>query len=256
MSADRGCSVGGCLLPHCARGVCRPHYYQLRQSGAFAKANCSVNECDLPALNKGFCAKHYARWLRKGTMEISRLPPDPQRICSVDGCPRPSAARGWCKQHYTHWHKHGHPTEYNGPGQGWRPRGECPVCSSSQAASIDVMLFGGSPMRSLQSNVGITMGGIRRHARECLGLPEVTGTNRCIVCSHDLVDEIDAILEKRREIKARTGRKLFRDEWGLRSIAERFDVSKHSVYQHDTPEHQQRRALYELGRLNALKETA
>jgi hypothetical protein len=63
---------------------------------------CSLDGCDLPHCAKGLCSKHYAAAVRASRPKKVRG----GKICGVDGCDRPHVAKGMCRWHYNRdWHE-------------------------------------------------------------------------------------------------------------------------------------------------------
>jgi hypothetical protein len=62
------------------------------------QAHCDIDGCDKPHCAKGLCKMHYYRLRNTGTTDVA---PQPERAtCSVDGCPSVVKSRGYCNRHY------------------------------------------------------------------------------------------------------------------------------------------------------------
>lgn len=114
---------------------------------------------------------------------------------------------------------------------------------------VETLLLSGEPIESVADLIGRSVQAVYYHIRHA-DLPELPTRigRRCSVCLHPMVWDIDDALADRVERGNPRG--------SLAEIERAFGVGGHSLRNHATAEHQQRRALYELGRLNALKETA
>jgi hypothetical protein len=65
---ERTCSLPGCEARHCARGLCKKHYYAAGYG--FSPRRCRVVGCERMTTTKtgdGLCENHYARVRRHGT---------------------------------------------------------------------------------------------------------------------------------------------------------------------------------------------
>lgn len=247
----RICSVEGCAGTVLARGWCEKHYRKLRVA-ACEKGVCSVDDCVTGAHIRGMCPLHYARWKRTGSTEPTRM--DNQgKSCSIGGCLSPAKVRGWCPYHYSRWKRLGDP-EAAGVGQG-RRHVPCPVCYSPIASEIDGRLMDGASLRSIASTTEVSLTSLRRHAREHLHMPEIPSKG-CEACVHERVADLDELLMMQRRVAEILGIDHVKGSIGTNALASRFGLTKDIILNHNTPEHQQRRLTYELGRLNALKETA
>lgn len=207
---------------------------------------CSIDGCDRPNLARGLCPAHYDRWRRGSDLTPPIANHSPNRLpCSVPGCTALTHGRGWCLDHYTNWRRRGDPMSRPTPST------RCGACRHPSAASLDLDLLGGVDAVLVASTYSIGHSTVARHRTNHLGMVPIRGAHSpCTVCSHPESAEIDDLWSMR-------GQHRFQPPH-LRSsaIAERFGVTVSALHRHDTPEHQQRRAQYELGRLNALKETA
>lgn len=234
------CTIDGCNEFCVGRGWCSSHYYRWRRSGSpdfpAKVTECAVDGCGNPGpFTRGWCYRHYSRWYHTGSLE--KLVRPGNQACSV--CGSPARAKGLCSLHYQRFMNTGDPTtEPKLP-----PPGTCGVCLSPHRARAEVLLLEGGTFPEVSKAIGISPDVVRHHSRSHLGLDRTGMGARCQICFHPDVDEIEAMIE---------GRVM-----SQRAIAERFGLtSRKSIQNHTTPAHQQRRALYELGRLNALKETA
>lgn len=98
------CTVPDCTRAHYARGRCRRHYEQWRDT-TDEKPRCSLDGCDKPVKARGWCATHYRQWLRGETPYP--LVDRPRPACSVDGCTTTAVCRTYCGRHYQRWRKRG-----------------------------------------------------------------------------------------------------------------------------------------------------
>lgn len=116
------CSVEGCGRPHGAKGYCKRHYMNWRNSGTpqprEAKAGCSVEGCNEKHRANGLCNRHYIAAYRRAV----RVTPEGQRVCSIQDCGQPHHALGYCKGHHRRLARTGSPL-------GSIPRRERGVCS-------------------------------------------------------------------------------------------------------------------------------
>lgn len=92
---DRPCSVDGCSDTKIkAKGLCRPHYSQLRKYGTVdAEEIARIKARPRPNAN-----------LRKGVAP-----------CPVDGCPKKVYRGEYCYAHYMKWYRYGTPTPVHAP---------------------------------------------------------------------------------------------------------------------------------------------
>lgn len=66
------CSLDGCGKPHLAKGLCRMHYYRLRNTGSTdarppaPREHCSVEGCPSVVKSRSFCNRHYQQWRAGG----------------------------------------------------------------------------------------------------------------------------------------------------------------------------------------------
>ena len=99
------CTAPDCTKPHYAKGRCRRHYEQWRDT-TDEKPRCTIDGCTKPVKARGWCATHYRQWLRGDAPYVVDV--DGERPeCSVDGCDRSAVCRGWCGLHCQRWRKHG-----------------------------------------------------------------------------------------------------------------------------------------------------
>lgn len=69
------CDVEGCDKPHCAKGLCKMHYYRLRNTGTTdaaprpERAMCSVDGCPSVVKSRGYCGRHYQQIRNSGTIQ-------------------------------------------------------------------------------------------------------------------------------------------------------------------------------------------
>lgn len=256
------CSVDGCDRPHKSRGWCQAHYMRWRTWGDLEihrpnarTLQCNVDGCDKHQHSRGWCETHYRRYLRHGDplVTIRAKYPDGAE-CSVTGCPSPPVGRWLCDRHHACLMKHGH-TDVAAPTT-------CAVCAHADRRSIDFWLgYGKSHWEIATSFPGLSRDQIGRHCRLHTPVPTFPAAlRRCLVCQHPDIEEIDELLDARHHYRTEhpMGRGYrFPKHLRLDVMAERFGLTgANSFTQHDTPEHQQRRALYELGRLNALSSNA
>jgi len=63
---------------------------------------CKVDNCpyDVFVLSRGLCKTHYHRQMRTGGLDISREPPNLNRMCKIAGCNAITKAKGLCINHY------------------------------------------------------------------------------------------------------------------------------------------------------------
>ena len=99
----RLCTIPDCTRPHYAKGRCRRHYEQWRDTTT-EKPRCTIDGCARPVKARGWCATHYRQWLRGDTpYPITTQRPE----CTVDGCTATAVCRAMCGCHYQRWRKHG-----------------------------------------------------------------------------------------------------------------------------------------------------
>lgn len=215
---------------------------------------CSVEGCPNPAHARGWCNMHYVRWSTRGDPG----PAEPERVatyagtlCAVPDCQTQARRNGLCDKHEARRKRTGNPlTTY---------RRRCAICSSPRRDEINLRIYDGEFAKVIGEMVGLSPSAVGNHIRFHLGMSSVRRTKECRVCSHPDVDDIDEALEARKLYPPRKAP----PELQFAEIANRFGLpippsgEAVSIFKnHMTPGHQQRRALYELGRLNALKETA
>lgn len=83
--ANDTCSVGGCLRPRWAGGLCGSHYSAVRRSDGLIGAplrqrrgSCSVDGCEGKHQARGLCDMHYRRWRDYGDpLVVGRPGPKP-----------------------------------------------------------------------------------------------------------------------------------------------------------------------------------
>lgn len=173
--------------------------------------------------------------------------------CSVDGCDNPRHARGLCRKHYQRVKKNGDITAVPST------RRPCSICVHTQRATIELAFRAGEPLTPIARAAGVDLSVIYRHA-EHAGLQaghRINGPD-CPVCTHPEVDKIDVDLARRESFPAaKFGPRLgCPRSLGLPAIARRYGVTLGGLRNHVTPEHQERRAVHEIARLNALKDPA
>lgn len=96
------CDVDGCERPHLAKGLCRLHYYRLRNTGTTDAASrperkvCSVAGCLSVVKSVGLCNRHYQQVRNSGAVQ-SDDPRDPyERFWDrVDRSGGPQACWPW-----------------------------------------------------------------------------------------------------------------------------------------------------------------
>jgi len=102
------CSLPDCDRPHLARGLCRLHYYRLRNTGTTdaptrpekAPKTCTVPGCSNPYRSGGYCGMHYQRARATGSPgPDERLLTEAGRTCSSPDCETPAKTRGLCEKH-------------------------------------------------------------------------------------------------------------------------------------------------------------
>lgn len=239
------CIIEGCNELSVGRGWCKSHYYRWRRSGSpefpAKVTECAVDGCDNPGpFTRGWCYRHYSRWWRTGSTEPTRFPKGLRR-CGI--CDDPAVARGFCKKHYQRWAKHGDPSVVN-----VSPVGTCLVCHHPSRPTVELGLLSGTPRPDISTSTGMSEESIRSHARH-LGWTWGQSVVYCQVCAHPDVEAIDDLLAKRAAVPNITRTHPLR----LSAIAEAFGLrGRRTLSNHATLKHQQRRALYALGRLNAL----
>lgn len=174
--------------------------------------------------------------------------------CSVDGCDRRSVKRGWCSKHHQRWVNHGDP---EATVRTKSPKGYCCVCLDPRRQAIEADMFSMNAVAASRK-YGIARWNLITHARDHVGFVYGSGNGRvCAACTHPDVDAIDELIAERAKLLARgfSGSRMPRSfRWN--ALASELGLGESVLKRHATLEHQQRRALYELGRLNALKETA
>lgn len=108
MRVQKVCTVEGCDKKHKARGLCAPHYKELRRTEV---PPCTMEDCDRPSTAKGLCSAHYKRLLSWGdpsvVKKVGKYPDD--AACGVDGCTDVVESMGLCNRHYQRLRKHGDP---------------------------------------------------------------------------------------------------------------------------------------------------
>lgn len=70
--SNKSCSVDGCPRLYdgkTAKGLCRPHYAELRASSEYriGKPTCSVSKCGRLHTARGYCRLHWERWKHHGS---------------------------------------------------------------------------------------------------------------------------------------------------------------------------------------------
>lgn len=211
------CSVPGCDRPNCARGVCNTHYKRLRK-GQDLEPPIAVNS-------------YYT-----------------DELCMVEGCDERRRRRGWCHNHYQTWYRYRRdPSEDH--------RRPCSVCVHPSRNAIEISISSGMTMTEAVAGTGLSERRVEHHLThtEVLrpGWDIRRGLNLCRVCAHPDVELIDDLWSRRPRDKRRV-----HGELSGPNLAKRFGVESSALYSHNSPNHQQRLALYQLARLNALKETA
>ena len=98
------CTIPDCTGPHYAKGRCRRHYEQWRDT-TDEKPRCTINGCTKPVKARGWCATHYRQWLRGDTPYPIATTQRPE--CTVDGCTATAVCRAMCGRHYQRWRRHG-----------------------------------------------------------------------------------------------------------------------------------------------------
>lgn len=175
--------------------------------------------------------------------------------CSVDGCDNPRHARGLCGKHYQSVKKHGDITAFPST------RLVCQICAHPARASIEVAYCGGVPLAEISEAHGLRNlnpeHSIIVHASHA-GLTRVRVHGPvCPVCDHPDVEEIDRLLAIRETYPpsdSTFGPRLgCPRSLGLPAIGRRFALGLGGLRNHVTPEHQERRATYEIARLQAIR---
>ena len=99
----RLCTIPDCAKPYYAKGRCRRHYEQWRDT-TDEKPRCTIDGCTKPVKARGWCATHYRQWLRGDTpYPIATQRPE----CAVDGCTATAVCRAMCGRHYQRWRRLG-----------------------------------------------------------------------------------------------------------------------------------------------------
>lgn len=112
------CSVPGCGRPHAAKGMCKKHYSQDRDTKLLSGI-CKIKGCQRPARAKGYCSSHHTRYASPVKCVGCGKPIWPNRShrcitcfrklvadrskrskCSIDGCERIAQSWGMCQMHY------------------------------------------------------------------------------------------------------------------------------------------------------------
>lgn len=256
------CTIDGCGRWVRGHGFCSMHYNRWRLNGdplvvrrvaKYAGQGCSVEGCPNVAKSLGYCTKHWANYHRTGS-PIPWQWVQGKEACAVADCDTAARVSGWCNNHYARWRRHGNP-EIDKRSTG------CSICHHPDRAAIEQLMFAGESRDAILSRYDFSSGPLVRH-RKCLGLPKL-GHTLCRVCQHPDLEEIDALIDRRDAWVSTHSAKRPPSDLQWLHIAQRFgfDVATPSqaskVFQyHRSVPHAQARALHELGRLNALKETA
>lgn len=103
------CSEPGCLKPVHSKGLCQPHYRQVRRRDATPDRNCPRCGKEIPQPERGrrrtYCSEECRRPL------VGRLRTTTEE-CIETGCTRyPNGARGYCRPCY---HKHKRAGDFGG----------------------------------------------------------------------------------------------------------------------------------------------
>ena len=98
------CTIPDCTSPHYAKGRCRRHYEQWRDTTT-EKPRCTIDGCTKPVKARGWCATHYRQWLRGDTPHPIATGQRPE--CTVDGCTATAVCRAMCGRHYQRWRRYG-----------------------------------------------------------------------------------------------------------------------------------------------------
>lgn len=212
------------------------------------RPQCSIEGCTEFSHGKGLCGSHYQKMSRYGDpLAAHRKRPNGtgRGVCVLDGCDREVSSRGLCELHYRRVLHH----DTTDP-----PPEQCPVCTHSDRAVIEYHVMAGVPTKRVASWFGLHGLTIRRHMERDAGFPvpgRPTG-KPCQVCTHPDVDEIDRLLEQRLTYDRHHPVSL-PGHLTFKAIGLRFGFEGLNWFRnHITPEHQAKRAVYELGRLEAL----
>jgi hypothetical protein len=74
--------------------------------------SCSIDGCHVAACVRGMCQAHYQRWYRNGDPHQKWMNPRQAELtCAVDGCEIQAWVRGWCRHHYDRWQRTGDPAK-------------------------------------------------------------------------------------------------------------------------------------------------
>jgi hypothetical protein len=184
------------------------------------------------------------RWSRHGDPLVRKYRPHPEP-CHAPGCDRVGISKGLCDRHYRRLLDRG---DISDPVF-------CPVCPRPDRAVIEARLMSGEPIKRVGKDIGIlSVRTLRNHCAEHAGvaLPEGITGKRCRVCDHPEVEEIDRLLVQRLKWDRLHPVNLPRS-LTFKAIGRRFGFTGPSWFRHHiTPEHQARRAQYELDRLAGL----
>ena len=72
---------------------------------------CTIGDCIKPLLARGMCNMHYYRQRTYGDPNYTKPKQSPQRdkTCSMDGCEKLCQANNYCSMHYQRARRHGDP---------------------------------------------------------------------------------------------------------------------------------------------------
>lgn len=253
------CAIVGCNGKHHALGWCRIHYERWKRHGdplSIKRLPCSGDVCAVAACDRvierggahGWCKQHYKRWLKYGDPGQTPIGDRKPKGCKIDGCDRKHYGLGWCNIHYRRWTDHGDPEVVTKA-----PPGSCVICIHPDRLSIETEIIDGRFYSEIGQTAGVSAVVVHIHAFRHMGIRRDPGA-RCSVCNHPDIDAIDEMLEVRRKKLRPSGRVPYTSEWTYKALAVKFDLSAQSLVIHDKPAHQQRRARYQLSRLNALQD--
>lgn len=187
---------------------------------------CSVDGCERSYSARGMCRLHYVRWTRTG--DVVRSSQSFRGVCSVDGCVNPDRARGWCAKHYTRWRRYG----------------DIRVTRRLAVGTHDQCTVGGCSRPHVAKGL---CGAHYQHAKKFgdARWPNGDGARPCLVCTHPLKVEIEAMSDRfvpRHPV------------YGWAAIGRRFGIPSTSVARHAGSEHAMHLAKRSLERLQAARQ--
>lgn len=113
------CTVKDCENIVVAKGLCKKHYYRLRNTGSLetkrdttiwksSEGTCEFSGCKNKRKSSGLCNTHYKQKLKYGkpgsTLQSNK------GTCSIEGCENKAHSKGMCRTHYIRTLKYGDPS--------------------------------------------------------------------------------------------------------------------------------------------------